>query len=35
MKPGDFVHTLGDAHIYLNHIEPLKEQVRKALIGLL
>lgn len=27
LKPGDFVHTLGDAHIYLNHIEPLKEQV--------
>lgn len=26
-QPGDFVHTLGDAHIYLNHIEPLKEQV--------
>ncbi|OBS66649.1 hypothetical protein A6R68_04816 [Neotoma lepida] len=26
IKPGDFVHTLGDAHIYLNHIEPLKIQ---------
>lgn len=26
-QPGDFVHTLGDAHIYLNHIEPLKVQV--------
>ncbi|OWK01701.1 TYMS [Cervus elaphus hippelaphus] len=23
---GDFVHTLGDAHVYLNHIEPLKTQ---------
>ena len=21
LKPGDFVHTLGDAHLYLNHIE--------------
>ncbi|KAM5307215.1 LOW QUALITY PROTEIN: thymidylate synthase-like [Glossophaga mutica] len=26
LKPGDFVHTLGDAHIYLNHIEVLKMQ---------
>uniref|UniRef100_A0A8C6D8Z7 Thymidylate synthase n=1 Tax=Moschus moschiferus TaxID=68415 RepID=A0A8C6D8Z7_MOSMO len=29
LKPGDFVHTLGDAHIYLNHIEPLKTQVQR------
>ncbi|XP_073926310.1 thymidylate synthase isoform X2 [Castor canadensis] len=28
LQPGDFVHTLGDAHIYLNHIEPLKTQNR-------
>lgn len=28
LQPGDFVHTLGDAHVYLNHIDPLKEQVR-------
>lgn len=27
LKPGDFIHTLGDAHVYLTHIEPLKEQV--------
>ncbi|PIK56412.1 putative thymidylate synthase [Apostichopus japonicus] len=26
LKPGDFIHTLGDAHVYLNHIEPLKKQ---------
>lgn len=26
-QPGDFVHTLGDAHVYVNHIEALKEQV--------
>jgi thymidylate synthase len=25
--PGDFVHTIGDAHIYVNHTEPLREQV--------
>lgn len=29
LKPGDFVHTLGDAHVYLNHIEPLKEQIKR------
>lgn len=27
LRPGDFVHTLGDAHVYLNHIDALKEQV--------
>ncbi|XP_029003102.1 thymidylate synthase isoform X1 [Betta splendens] len=30
-QPGDFVHTLGDAHIYLNHIEPLKIQLQREL----
>uniref|UniRef100_A0A2K5PIQ4 Thymidylate synthase n=1 Tax=Cebus imitator TaxID=2715852 RepID=A0A2K5PIQ4_CEBIM len=29
LKPGDFVHTLGDAHIYLNHIKPLKIQLQR------
>ncbi|DAA15786.1 thymidylate synthase isoform X1 [Bos indicus] len=33
LKPGDFVHTLGDAHIYLNHIEPLKTQALMELRG--
>ena len=28
--PGTFVHTLGDAHIYLNHIEGLKEQLKRS-----
>ena len=27
LKPVEFVHTLGDAHIYSNHLEVLKEQV--------
>lgn len=28
--PGTFVHTLGDAHIYLNHIDGLKEQLKRT-----
>lgn len=28
LKPGDFVHVLGDAHVYANHVEPLQEQLR-------
>lgn len=27
---GDFVHTLGDAHVYLNHVDPLKQQLERA-----
>ena len=26
---GEFVHTLGDAHVYSNHIEPLKTQLAR------
>uniref|UniRef100_A0A8B9DFM5 Thymidylate synthase n=1 Tax=Anser cygnoides TaxID=8845 RepID=A0A8B9DFM5_ANSCY len=29
LKPGEFIHTLGDAHIYLNHVEPLKIQLQR------
>jgi thymidylate synthase len=27
LAPGDFVHTLGDAHLYLNHVEQARLQL--------
>ena len=29
-KAGDFVHTIGDAHVYLNHVDALKEQLERS-----
>lgn len=31
LQAGDFVHTLGDAHIYTNHIDQLKMQIEREL----
>ncbi|KAI5314154.1 hypothetical protein L3X38_043330 [Prunus dulcis] len=29
LVPGDFIHVLGDAHVYRTHIRPLQEQLEK------
>jgi len=29
LKPGEFIHSLGDAHVYLNHVNALNEQLKR------
>jgi thymidylate synthase len=34
LKAGEFVHTLGDAHLYLNHLDQAREQLKRELLPL-
>lgn len=30
LKPGELIHTLGDAHVYTNHVKALQEQLKRT-----
>ena len=29
LKPGEFIHTMGDAHVYVNHVDALETQLKR------
>ncbi|KAJ0077434.1 hypothetical protein Patl1_36479 [Pistacia atlantica] len=29
LAPGDFIHVMGDTHVYRTHVRPLQEQLQK------
>lgn len=30
LQPGEFIHMLGDTHVYVNHVDPIKEQLKRT-----